>query len=209
MFDIGATELLLIVIVAVVVIGPKDMPTAFRTAGRWIGKMRKLSSHFRTGLDSMVREAELEDMEKQWKAQNEKIMREHPQGASAEMEPTGAYPAKPANAEPAASRDDASTASAGSAAGQPKNDAESGTAAPPAAAKPDQPPQNKHVKKQAKKPTGEAAQKSGGTSRRKPNGKTPDGQTSDGTAFVADSAEPASPQTEQTELPLDASAKRD
>lgn len=102
MFDIGATELLMIVIVAVVVIGPKDMPLAFRTAGRWIGKMRKLSSHFRTGLDAMVREAELEDMEKQWKAQNEKIMRDHPQGASAEMEPTGAYPPKSLTAEQSA-----------------------------------------------------------------------------------------------------------
>ena len=93
MFHIGATELLMIVIVAVLVIGPKDMPLAFRTAGRWVGKMRKLSAHFRTGLDAMVREAELDDMEKKWKAQNEKIMREHPDGVPAEMEPTGAYPA--------------------------------------------------------------------------------------------------------------------
>jgi sec-independent protein translocase protein TatB len=93
MFDIGATELLLIMIVAILVIGPKDMPLALRTVGRWVGKLRKLSSHFRTGLDAMVREAELEDMEKKWKAQNEKIMREHPEGAPAEMEPTGAYPA--------------------------------------------------------------------------------------------------------------------
>ncbi|MWV27350.1 Sec-independent protein translocase protein TatB [Aurantiacibacter rhizosphaerae] len=96
MFDIGATELLLIVVVAILVIGPKDMPLAMRTAGRWIGKIRKLSGHFRTGLDAMVREAELEDMEKKWKAQNEKVMREHPDGAPAqgdgEMEHTGAYP---------------------------------------------------------------------------------------------------------------------
>jgi len=105
MFDIGATELLLIAIVAVIVIGPKDMPLAMRTAGRWIGKMRKLSAHFRSGIDTMVREAELEDMEKKWKAQNEKIMREHPQGNPGEMEPTGAYPPKPiagASAESAA-----------------------------------------------------------------------------------------------------------
>ena len=96
MFDIGATEMLLIAVIAILVIGPKDMPLAFRTAGRWIGKVRKLSAHFRTGLDAMVREAELEDMEKQWKAQNEKIMREHPEGRPAEMEPTGAYPARAA-----------------------------------------------------------------------------------------------------------------
>ncbi len=75
MFDIGAAELLVIIIVAVLVIGPKDMPMAMRTAGRWIGKVRKVSAHFRTGIDAMVREAELEDMEKKWKAQNEEIMR--------------------------------------------------------------------------------------------------------------------------------------
>ncbi len=75
MFDIGALELFVIVIVAVVVIGPKDMPLAMRTAGRWIGKVRRVSAHFRTGVDAMVREAELEDMEKEWKARNEEIMR--------------------------------------------------------------------------------------------------------------------------------------
>ena len=75
MFDIGIGELLVIIIVAVVVIGPKDLPLAMRTAGRWIGKMRRVSSHFRSGIDTMVREAELEEMEKKWKAQNEEIMR--------------------------------------------------------------------------------------------------------------------------------------
>lgn len=74
MFDLGAAELLVIVIVAVVVIGPKDLPMALRTAGNWIGKVRRVSSHFRTGLDTMIREAELDDMEKKWKAQNEAIM---------------------------------------------------------------------------------------------------------------------------------------
>ena len=78
MFDIGALELLVIVIVAVLVIGPKDMPGAMRTAGRWIGQVRKVSAHFRTGIDAMVREAELEDMEKKWKARNEEIMRQNP-----------------------------------------------------------------------------------------------------------------------------------
>ena len=91
MFDIGATELLLLVVVAILVIGPKDMPLALRTVGRWVGKMRKMSAQFRSGFDSIVREAELEDMEAKWKAQNEKIMREHPEGVPAEMEPTGAY----------------------------------------------------------------------------------------------------------------------
>ena len=78
MFDIGASELLLIVVVAVIVIGPKDIPLALRTAGRWIGKIRRVSAHFRAGLDTMVREAEMEDMEKKWREQNAKIMAEHP-----------------------------------------------------------------------------------------------------------------------------------
>ena len=75
MLDVGIGELLVILIVAVVVIGPKDLPLAMRTAGRWIGKMRRMSAHFRSGIDTMVREAELEEMEKKWKAQNEEIMR--------------------------------------------------------------------------------------------------------------------------------------
>jgi len=78
MFDIGATELLLIIIVAVIVIGPKDMPMALRTAGRWIGKMRRVSGHLRSGLDAMVREAELEDMQKEWDKRNADIMAKHP-----------------------------------------------------------------------------------------------------------------------------------
>ncbi len=78
MLDLGASELLLIVVVAIVVIGPKDIPLAMRTAGRWIGKVRRVSNHFRAGLETMVREAEMEEMEKKWAAQNKKIMEEHP-----------------------------------------------------------------------------------------------------------------------------------
>jgi len=102
MFDIGPTELLLIVIVAVIVIGPKDLPLALRTAGKWIGKVRKVSGHFRSGLDAMIREAEMEEMEKKWREQNEKIMREHPAGGPPGTEQTGAYPAAPVAAEPEA-----------------------------------------------------------------------------------------------------------
>jgi len=102
MFDIGPTELLLIVVVAVVVIGPKDLPLALRTAGRWMGKIRKVSGHFRAGLDAMIREAEMAEMEKTWAEQNAKIMAEHPAGGPAEMEPTGAWPAAAPAPPPAA-----------------------------------------------------------------------------------------------------------
>lgn len=96
MFGIDWEELLVIVIVAVVVIGPKDMPMALRTAGRWIARVRRVSNHFRAGIDAMIREAELEEMEKKWAEQNEKILREHPADAPPEPEPTGAYPSRPA-----------------------------------------------------------------------------------------------------------------
>lgn len=106
MFGIDWQELLVIVIVAVLVIGPKDIPLAMRTAGRWIGKIRRVSSHFRSGLDTMIREAEMEEMEKKWAEQNKKIMAEHPADAPPEMEPTGAYPPKAAaTAEERASQD--------------------------------------------------------------------------------------------------------
>ena len=107
MFDIGAAELLVVIIVAVLVIGPKDMPTAMRQAGRWIGKVRRVSSHFRTGIDAMVREAELEDMEKKWKAQNEAIMKQSAadvDGAKSEPAMTGP---PPASAKPAADAESA------------------------------------------------------------------------------------------------------
>ncbi len=103
MFDIGASELLLIVIVAVVVIGPKDLPLALRTAGRWIGKVRRVSGHFRAGVETMIREAELAEMEKKWREQNEAIMREHPpESASAEAALLGQDPGTAAVAPPGA-----------------------------------------------------------------------------------------------------------
>ena len=78
MFDIAPTELLIVAIVALVVIGPKDLPRVMRTVGRWAGKARGMARHFRSGIDTMMREAELEEMEARWKAENERIMREHP-----------------------------------------------------------------------------------------------------------------------------------
>lgn len=88
MFDVGAAELLVIVVVAILVIGPKDMPAAMRTAGRWIGKLRRISSHFRSGIDEMVRQAEIEDMEEKWSQRNKEIMAKYPTGS----EPEGGAP---------------------------------------------------------------------------------------------------------------------
>lgn len=80
MFDIGATELLLVAIVALLVIGPKDLPLAMRTAGRWMGQIRGMTKHVRVGIDAMIRDAEVEEQEKEWAARNEEIMRDNPDG---------------------------------------------------------------------------------------------------------------------------------
>ncbi|KQN94255.1 hypothetical protein ASE95_05270 [Sphingomonas sp. Leaf231] len=78
MFGIDTSEFLLVAFVALVVIGPKDLPKAMRVLGYWVGRARAVGRQFRAGFDEMVREAELEEMEKKWKAENERIMREHP-----------------------------------------------------------------------------------------------------------------------------------
>lgn len=78
MFDVGSSELLLIIIVAVVVIGPKDLPRALYKIGQVIGKARAMSRHFRSGIDAMIREAEMEELQKKWAAENQRIMEQYP-----------------------------------------------------------------------------------------------------------------------------------
>lgn len=78
MFGIDSSEFLVIVIIAVIVIGPKDLPRALYKVGQIVGKAQGMARHFRTGIDAMVREVELEELEKKWAAQNKRIMDEHP-----------------------------------------------------------------------------------------------------------------------------------
>ncbi|RJF90546.1 Sec-independent protein translocase protein TatB [Sphingomonas cavernae] len=117
MFDIAPTELLLCAIVALLVIGPKDLPKAMRTVGHWVGRARGVARHFRAGFDTMVREAELEEMEKKWREENERIMREHPPGPSADegapqLTPQPEIVDAPEMTPPPASAEDASEAEA-------------------------------------------------------------------------------------------------
>lgn len=81
MFDVAPAELLLVAVIALVVIGPKDLPKAMRVVGHWVGRARGMARHFRSGIDTMMRESELAEMEKQWKTENERIMREHQETA--------------------------------------------------------------------------------------------------------------------------------
>lgn len=64
MFDIGWTEMLVIAVLALIIIGPKDLPKAMRTVGQWVRKARSLAREFQSGVDEMVREAELDDARK-------------------------------------------------------------------------------------------------------------------------------------------------
>lgn len=78
MLDFNISEMAIVALVALLVIGPKDLPKAMRVVGHWVGRARGVARQFRSGFDTMVREAELEEMEKKWAAENERIMREHP-----------------------------------------------------------------------------------------------------------------------------------
>lgn len=85
MFGVDTSELILLAVLALVFIGPKDLPMALRTLGRWVGQVRALARHFTSGVEAMIREAELEEMERKWREENERIMREFPAVADAQL----------------------------------------------------------------------------------------------------------------------------
>lgn len=62
MFDIGWSELLVVLVVALVVVGPKDLPRLMRMIGRWVGKARAMADQFRKSFDELARESELDDL---------------------------------------------------------------------------------------------------------------------------------------------------
>ena len=82
MFGVDTSELIIVAVAALLFIGPKDLPAALRSLGRFIGKIRGMARHFNSGIEAMIRDAELEEMEKTWREENERIMREYPAVAS-------------------------------------------------------------------------------------------------------------------------------
>jgi len=71
LLDFGWSELMLIGVVALVFIGPKDLPKALRVAGFWVRKARTLSREFQSSVEQMVREAELDEMRQELKKATE------------------------------------------------------------------------------------------------------------------------------------------
>jgi len=74
MFDIASSELLIVAIVALLVVGPKDLPKLMRTVGQWIRRARMMTAQFRAGFEQMMQEAEFQE-------ERERIMRESPNAA--------------------------------------------------------------------------------------------------------------------------------
>jgi sec-independent protein translocase protein TatB len=62
MFDIGWGELVLVGLVALIVVGPKELPTVLRTAGQWMGKVKRMASEFQGQFQEALREAEVSDL---------------------------------------------------------------------------------------------------------------------------------------------------
>ncbi len=65
MFDIGWSEMAIIMVLALIIIGPKDLPRVARTIGQWVRKGRMLAREFQSSLEDMAKEAELDDVKKE------------------------------------------------------------------------------------------------------------------------------------------------
>ncbi len=68
MFDFSWSHILVVLIVALVVVGPKDLPRLMHMVGRWMGKARAMANEFRKSFDEMARQAELDELRKEIEA---------------------------------------------------------------------------------------------------------------------------------------------
>ena len=81
MFGVDTSEFLIVAVLALLFIGPKELPRAMMTLGRFVGKMRGYARHFTSGIENVIREAELEEMDRKWREQNAAILSQHPADA--------------------------------------------------------------------------------------------------------------------------------
>jgi len=64
MFDIGWGKIIIIAVIALIVIGPKELPAVLRTVGQWMGKIRRMAAEFQNQFQEAMREAEMADLKK-------------------------------------------------------------------------------------------------------------------------------------------------
>ena len=64
----GATEFIFLALIALIVVGPKDLPVLMRKVGQWVGKMRGLAAEFRSSFDELARQSELDELRKEVEA---------------------------------------------------------------------------------------------------------------------------------------------
>src|ERR1700747_1770947 len=64
MFDLGWGKIVIIAVIALVVIGPKELPAVLRTVGQWMGKIRRMAAEFQGQFQEAMREAEMADLKK-------------------------------------------------------------------------------------------------------------------------------------------------
>ncbi|MEO7364788.1 MAG: twin-arginine translocase TatA/TatE family subunit [Sphingomicrobium sp.] len=78
MFGVDSSELIVVAVLALLFIGPKELPRTMMTVGRWVGQIRGYARHFTAGVENVIREAELEEMDRKWREENERILSVHP-----------------------------------------------------------------------------------------------------------------------------------
>jgi sec-independent protein translocase protein TatB len=73
MFDITSSKLLILAVVALIVVGPKDLPILLRTVGKYLGIIRRHAAEFRGQFDEAMREAELDGLKKEFEAVSREV----------------------------------------------------------------------------------------------------------------------------------------
>jgi sec-independent protein translocase protein TatB len=87
MTDLSWSHLLILMVVALVVVGPKDLPKIMRTLGRWTGQLRAMAEQFRKNFDDMARETELDELRAQVQAlKNERPLADMDEAAVVNLE---------------------------------------------------------------------------------------------------------------------------
>lgn len=133
MLDIGWSEMAVIALLALIVLGPKELPNAMRTAAKWAKKARSLAREFQSGVDDMIREADLEDARKALKQTKSLDLDKLAENT---IDPDGGVKAElrdldktaKASGSPEAAPEDTASKSAVGGGGSPGKDAEDGKA---------------------------------------------------------------------------------